>query len=81
MRKFGRVKCRPLNIIPTDGYHAWNVQIFPCIRCNESRHWKKICVQQIERFAFVFFNDEFEPIDQRIVHALVCAETGDADSA
>lgn len=38
-------------------------------------------MEHIKRFAFVFCHDEFKPIDECIVHAFVCAEACDADSA
>ena len=38
-------------------------------------------MEYIEGVMFVFRNDEFEPIHERIVHAFVCAEAGDADAA
>ena len=38
-------------------------------------------MKHVKRFALVFFNDELKPINERIVYAFVCAETGNADSA
>ena len=38
-------------------------------------------MEHIKGFTFVFFNAEFEPVNQCVVYAFVCAEAGDADSA
>jgi len=37
-------------------------------------------MEYVEGFTPVFCCDEFEPIDQRIVHAFVCAKARNADS-
>ena len=38
-------------------------------------------MKHIEWFALVFFDNDFKPIHQRIVHAFVRAEARNADSA
>lgn len=38
-------------------------------------------MEHIEGLAVVFGYDEFEPIDQCVIYAFVCAEAGDADAA
>ena len=38
-------------------------------------------MKYIEVFTFMFFDNEFKPVHEGVVHAFVRAEAGDADSA
>jgi hypothetical protein len=57
------------------------LQIFSRVGCDESGLGEEVGVERVERLTFVFCHDEFKPIDQCIVHAFVCAEARNADSA
>lgn len=80
MREFARVEGGAFNVVSSNGDDTGNAQILPGIRADEASHRKEVGMDHIERFALVFFDDQLEPIDKRIIHAFVRAEAGHVDS-
>lgn len=79
MGKPGWVECSKFDVIPADRDNTGYVQIFSGVGCDKSGPGQEVGVKDVERFAFVFLNEEFEPIDEGIVSTFVCAETCDGD--
>ena len=79
MRKFCRIKRHTLNVIAANGYNTRQAQIFSCIGRDESCLGQEIGVKHIKRLTFVFFHNEFKPIEERVINAFMRAEAYDAD--
>ena len=74
VRESRGVECGAVYVIAADGDNAWDVQVSSCKRGDESCLREEVGVKNVEGFARVFFDDEVEPINERVVCAFVRAE-------
>ena len=81
MRESRRVECGAVYVVAANRDDAWDVQVSSSKSCDESCLREEVGVKHVEGFAGVFFDDEVEPVNERIVCAFVCAEARDDDSA